>query len=197
MSEPKGTEKDLRQVEHSEGEVTPPIDGTGVPFGQERKGSVAGMNIVQNPLQVRAVYHSGWMRAPARRQGRKWGPGGLRRSAWQPVAYHQRHHKEKVVEDAQHFAKTHDLAEYSELFGRAALVARDKDFTHVSELEPDELEALHYERPICTTRHKAADGQDGTRPGRTAPTCPSRRRSGSTVPDAESGSWASSTQSST
>ena len=70
----------------------------------------------------------------------------MRRSAWQPVAYHQRHHKEKVVEDAQHFAKTHDLAEYSELFGRAALVARDKDFTHVSELEPDELEALHYER---------------------------------------------------
>lgn len=58
----------------------------------------------------------------------------------------KRYHKEKVVEDAHHFANTHELAEYSELFGRAALVARDKDFTQVSELTPEELAALHYER---------------------------------------------------
>lgn len=57
----------------------------------------------------------------------------------------QRHDKEKVVADAENFAKTHDLADYSDLFGRAALVARDKHFQSIPELLPDEMTALQYE----------------------------------------------------
>lgn len=80
----------------------------------------AGMNIVQNPLKVSA--------------------------ALEAVTDLQRHSKTKVVTDAQDFAKTHGLAEHHELFGRAALVARAKDFTSIPELLPDELEALQYEK---------------------------------------------------
>ena len=48
--------------------------------------------------------------------------------------------------DAQEFAKTHGLAEHSDLFGRAALVARDKDFTTIGELNAEEMNALQYEK---------------------------------------------------
>lgn len=50
------------------------------------------------------------------------------------------------MSDAHHFAKNHGLAEYDELFGRAALVARSNDFNKVPELLPDELAALQYEK---------------------------------------------------
>ena len=59
----------------------------------------------------------------------------------------QRYSKEQVVHDAEQFAKNHNLAEYSELFGRAALVARDdKDFENIPELTAEERTALAYER---------------------------------------------------
>ncbi|ORY35929.1 putative sugar transporter [Naematelia encephala] len=55
--------------------------------------------------------------------------------------------REKVVEDAYTFADNHNLAQYRELFGRAALVARDnKDFESMSELSEEEKTALLYER---------------------------------------------------
>lgn len=59
----------------------------------------------------------------------------------------KRYSKEQVVHDAEQFAKNHNLAEYSELFGRAALVARDnKDFENIPELTAEERTALAYER---------------------------------------------------
>jgi hypothetical protein len=52
-----------------------------------------------------------------------------------------------VVSDAEEFARTHDLAEHTDLFARAALVARDqKNFQQVSELLDEERYALQYER---------------------------------------------------
>lgn len=51
-----------------------------------------------------------------------------------------------MVSDAQLFAKSHDMGEYNELFGRAALVARSNDFNNVSELLPEERAALQYEK---------------------------------------------------
>jgi hypothetical protein len=39
------------------------------------------------------------------------------------------------------------MQEHATLFGKGALVARDPDrFEHLNELEPDEVEALKYER---------------------------------------------------
>ena len=59
----------------------------------------------------------------------------------------QRHAREKVVADAEDFARTHDLEEHAALFGRAALVARDqKNFQSVAELSEEERHALQYER---------------------------------------------------
>ncbi|OCF33741.1 sugar transporter [Kwoniella heveanensis BCC8398] len=53
----------------------------------------------------------------------------------------------QVIEDAQAFANNNNLAQYSELFGRAALVARDsKDFDRIPELTEDERHALQYEK---------------------------------------------------
>ncbi|KAK1926001.1 putative sugar transporter [Papiliotrema laurentii] len=55
--------------------------------------------------------------------------------------------REKVVADAAAFAHANNLSEYAELFGRAALVARDPDnFESEGSLLPDELAALQYER---------------------------------------------------
>lgn len=54
--------------------------------------------------------------------------------------------REQNVQDAIEFAKNHDLGEHADLFGRAALVARDfNDFRSVTELQQDELAALEYE----------------------------------------------------
>lgn len=51
------------------------------------------------------------------------------------------------MHDARTFAEDHDLAEHAELFGRAALVARDPDrFENVEGLYGDEQDALEYER---------------------------------------------------
>ncbi|KAJ7726717.1 putative sugar transporter [Mycena maculata] len=59
----------------------------------------------------------------------------------------QRENKDKVVADATEFAQSHGLAEHTDLFRRAALVARDAiNFEAVSSLEADELAALLYER---------------------------------------------------
>jgi len=59
----------------------------------------------------------------------------------------RRHNKERVYKDAQTFAHNHNLGEHADLFGRAALVARDStNFEMVEELTPDERAALIYER---------------------------------------------------
>jgi len=59
----------------------------------------------------------------------------------------RRHGKEKVISDAQRFATENNMSEHADLFGRAALVARDtNNFEMVDELHPDEREALIYER---------------------------------------------------
>ncbi|KAK7028776.1 facilitated glucose transporter [Favolaschia claudopus] len=59
----------------------------------------------------------------------------------------QRVSKDRVLSDVEEFCKTHNLAEHTALFRRAALVARDStNFANVSELEEEELTALHYER---------------------------------------------------
>ncbi|KHO01539.1 General substrate transporter [Metarhizium album ARSEF 1941] len=51
------------------------------------------------------------------------------------------------IRDARAFAETHGMAEHAELFGRAALVARDPQrFETTSELREEERNALAYER---------------------------------------------------
>ncbi|TWU70534.1 hypothetical protein ED733_000430 [Metarhizium rileyi] len=55
--------------------------------------------------------------------------------------------EEDNVRDAKIFAESHDMPEHAELFGRAALVARDPQrFEMVSELHEEERSALVYER---------------------------------------------------
>ncbi len=54
-----------------------------------------------------------------------------------------------VVNDAREWAQAHGMPEHAELFGRAALVARDPERFEMlgeAELEPSEREALVYER---------------------------------------------------
>lgn len=54
--------------------------------------------------------------------------------------------KEQVVYDAEAFARDNGMPEHVELFGRAALVARDPEkFDQVTELSDDERTALAYE----------------------------------------------------
>ncbi|CAJ0550186.1 Ff.00g101160.m01.CDS01 [Fusarium sp. VM40] len=54
---------------------------------------------------------------------------------------------EKAVLDARLFAESHGMSEHAELFGRAALVARDSErFNMVKELTEGERQALEYER---------------------------------------------------
>lgn len=54
---------------------------------------------------------------------------------------------QKAYLDAQEFAETHNMSEFADLYGRAALVARAGDqFEHITELEPGERAALIYER---------------------------------------------------
>ncbi|CAG8138288.1 unnamed protein product [Penicillium olsonii] len=58
-----------------------------------------------------------------------------------------RNSREQVVLDAQAFAETSGMPEHAELFGRAALVARDPDgFESIPELTQEERDALAYER---------------------------------------------------
>ncbi|KAJ7710435.1 MFS transporter [Mycena rosella] len=59
----------------------------------------------------------------------------------------QRDNKDKVIADAAEFCAAHGLAEHTDLFRRAALVARDAiNFESVSSLQEDEVAALLYER---------------------------------------------------
>ncbi len=59
----------------------------------------------------------------------------------------QRQTKAKVVDDAAIFCETHGLAEHTDLFRRAALVARDSThFQNLTELHEDEMRALQRER---------------------------------------------------
>ncbi|KAB8074403.1 putative facilitated glucose transporter [Aspergillus leporis] len=55
--------------------------------------------------------------------------------------------REQAVLDARAFAESHNMTEHAELFGRAALVARDPQrFEMISELDEQERTALIYER---------------------------------------------------
>ncbi|KAI9371160.1 hypothetical protein BJX61DRAFT_43648 [Aspergillus egyptiacus] len=57
--------------------------------------------------------------------------------------------REQVVTDAKAFANAHGMSEHADLFGRAALVARDSSmdgFHQIPELLDDEREALQYEK---------------------------------------------------
>lgn len=52
-----------------------------------------------------------------------------------------------MVIDAKAFAESHDMAEHADLFGRAALVARNPNqFETVAEIDDEERAALAYER---------------------------------------------------
>ena len=63
------------------------------------------------------------------------------------VSFLQRNSKEQTIEDARTFAESHAMAEHAELFGRAALVARNPDrFEMISELSDEERNPLIYER---------------------------------------------------
>ncbi|KAL8918537.1 MAG: hypothetical protein Q9172_005379 [Xanthocarpia lactea] len=76
-------------------------------------------------------------------------PAGRRQSVALNIVENplKRHSPEKTVADARIFAESHDLAEHVDLFGRAALVARDPDhFETMTELDEQELAALSYER---------------------------------------------------
>ncbi|KFH45959.1 Polyol transporter-like protein [Hapsidospora chrysogenum ATCC 11550] len=53
----------------------------------------------------------------------------------------------QAVADAVEFAETHGMPEHAQLFGRAALVARDHDgFQNITELSDEERDALQYEK---------------------------------------------------
>lgn len=93
-----------------------------------RRGSVA-LNIVHNPLKVSSDC------ARTERERR-----------WLIEVLSQNVSKEQTVEDARIFAEKNEMAELADLFGRAALVARDpEDFNQVTELTEEERHALTYE----------------------------------------------------
>ncbi|KAI9902378.1 hypothetical protein N3K66_001730 [Trichothecium roseum] len=80
-------------------------------------------------------------------------PGSRRDSRRQSVAANivvnplQRVSKEHAVLDARNYAETHNMSEHADLFGRAALVAREPaEFESVTELSEEERAALVYER---------------------------------------------------
>ncbi|KAJ5753953.1 uncharacterized protein N7511_008106 [Penicillium nucicola] len=55
--------------------------------------------------------------------------------------------KEQAIADARAYAESHNMSEHADLFGRAALVARDpKGFDLLTELDEQERTALAYER---------------------------------------------------
>ncbi|CAI6069174.1 unnamed protein product [Clonostachys chloroleuca] len=53
---------------------------------------------------------------------------------------------DNVVADARDFANSHGMPEHAELFGRAALVAREMVISTIPELTNEELHALQYEK---------------------------------------------------
>ncbi|KAI9146739.1 Polyol transporter 5 [Paramyrothecium foliicola] len=75
-------------------------------------------------------------------------PEGRRKSTAMNIIENplQNKSRETVVADARTFAEEHGLSEHVDLFGRAALVARDMDgYNSISELLEDERAALEYE----------------------------------------------------
>lgn len=59
----------------------------------------------------------------------------------------KRYSPEQTVRDAENYARSNGMEEYAELFGRAALVAREPaHFEHLDVLQGDEMPALEYER---------------------------------------------------
>ena len=59
----------------------------------------------------------------------------------------QRSSREQTVVDARAFAESHGMAEHADLFGRAALVAREPErFEMIIELDEQERSALVYEK---------------------------------------------------
>ncbi|RBR23772.1 uncharacterized protein FIESC28_03388 [Fusarium coffeatum] len=58
----------------------------------------------------------------------------------------QRKTKEETIADARLFCETNGMSEHAEMFGRAALIARDPDNFESVDLLDDEREALIYER---------------------------------------------------
>ncbi|KAL9014498.1 MAG: hypothetical protein Q9173_000846 [Seirophora scorigena] len=85
----------------------------------------------------------------ARSQPEMADPTGRRQSVALNIVENplRRFSPEKTVADARLFAESHDMAEHADLFGRAALVARNPDsFDNITELGGQEREALAYER---------------------------------------------------
>lgn len=59
----------------------------------------------------------------------------------------QRVSKEQAIIDARNYAESHNMSEYADLFGRAAVVARSpKEFPSATEIDEEERTALAYER---------------------------------------------------
>jgi hypothetical protein len=105
------------------------VENTGAPANGS---GAAAMNIIENPLKVRL--HPVGSREREHR-------------ADQSASLSQKHDKARVIADAEQFCRDRGLEEHSELFARAALVARHSiAFESVGELEPEEREALLYER---------------------------------------------------
>ncbi|KAL8838541.1 MAG: hypothetical protein Q9170_002083 [Blastenia crenularia] len=76
-------------------------------------------------------------------------PSGRRKSVALNIIENplKRSSREKTVADARAFAESHEMAEYADLYGRAALVARDSNAIELmSELDEQERHALAYER---------------------------------------------------
>lgn len=69
-----------------------------------------------------------------------------RRSSLFTLTIFQRNSSDQVVSDARSFAESHGLAECADLFGRAALVARDPERIDTLDLLEDERIALQYEK---------------------------------------------------
>ncbi|KAL8647715.1 MAG: hypothetical protein Q9210_005390 [Variospora velana] len=85
----------------------------------------------------------------ARSQPEMADPTGRRQSVALNIVENplRRFSPEKTVADARIFAESHDMAEHADLFGRAALVAREPNqFDGMTELDDAERAALAYER---------------------------------------------------
>lgn len=102
--------------------------------GRRRK-SVA-LNIVENPLQV--SYTNIWPMASSR---------GISSIEPDSLSHLQRTTPEQTVLDARTFCESNGMAEHADMFGRAALVAREQqEFESVSSLTKEERAVLVYEK---------------------------------------------------
>lgn len=100
-------------------------------------GQSVGVNIVTNPLMVSFLFCFFFWPLYL---------GPYVNPEWYLIPP-QRVSREQAIFDAQGFAEANNMAEHSELFGRAALVARNpKEFDTIPELDNEERAALAYER---------------------------------------------------